>query len=424
MSNMMSQEEIDAMMAGKAAQPEPSTGSIEEQSLSQDEMDILGEIGNICMGTSATTMYTLLGRRCTITTPRVTVYDNANAILKEYTRPFVIAQVGYTAGLEGTNLLLLKDEDAAVITNLLLGGDGNVEEPIEMGEMEISAMAEVMNQMVGSSATAMADLLGTLVDIAPPKCEMMKSSNDPLDEYFKDDDGPVIRINFKMEIEDVLDSEIMQAMPLAFGKELVHKLMVIQGMIPGEEPAQAEPQPAAQAPQPTQPEAQAVSQQAPSQPAPQPQQAAPVQQQPMQQPLQQQPMQQQPMQQPMMQQQQPMMQQPTQPLQNVEVKPVQYASFDTPAANSSLMGNVENIGLLMDVPLQVTVELGQTKKSIQEILEFGTGSVIVLEKLAGELVEVMANGKLIARGEVVVIDENYGVRITDILSPAQRMNIV
>lgn len=82
--------------------------------------------------------------------------------------------------------------------------------------------------------------------------------------------------------------------------------------------------------------------------------------------------------------------------------------------------DAHNLDLIMDVTLQVTVELGRTKKQIREVLGLGPGSVLELDKLAGEAVDVLVNGKLIARGEVVVIDENFGVRITDIVSPAER----
>ena len=99
--------------------------------------------------------------------------------------------------------------------------------------------------------------------------------------------------------------------------------------------------------------------------------------------------------------------------------PVQAAQF-TPLATAPVQVNEANIGLILDVPLQVTVELGRTKKSIKDILELSNGSIVELDKLAGEPVDIHVNGKLLAKGEVVVIDENFGVRITDIVSPEER----
>ncbi|MBO6235178.1 MAG: flagellar motor switch protein FliN, partial [Schwartzia sp.] len=99
--------------------------------------------------------------------------------------------------------------------------------------------------------------------------------------------------------------------------------------------------------------------------------------------------------------------------------PVQPAQF-TPLATAPLQVNDANIGLILDVPLQVTVELGRTKKSIKDVLELTNGSIVELDKLAGEPVDIHVNGKFLAKGEVVVIDENFGVRITDIVSPEER----
>ncbi len=397
MSNMMSQEEIDAMLrvaSGGADKPEETKaeGAAESRfadALTSDEIDALGEIGNICMGTSATTMYTLLDRRVNITTPTVRIYDNLTQMLTAYDRPYVAVQVEYCEGLHGNNILLLKVEDAQQITSLLMGGDGTVEPGTEIGELELSAMSEVMNQMVGSSATAMANLMGTTVNIAPPVTALVSIQDEAAMANFKDDGEPIVRINFDMEIQGVLKSEIMQIMSLGFSKNLVGALMQSQAVAPATAPA---PAPAAPPPPPKKPPEPARPAPAPVPAAVEPRAAAPYMPPP-----------------------------PQHSAPPVDVQGVQYQSFDNDA---STMEPVGNLGIIMDVPLQVTVELGKTKKSIKEILDLGKGSVVVLDKLAGEMVEVMANGKLIARGEVVVIDDNYGVRITEIIAPARRIDFL
>ncbi len=100
------------------------------------------------------------------------------------------------------------------------------------------------------------------------------------------------------------------------------------------------------------------------------------------------------------------------------VQPVQFANLQP----AQLGGEQGNIGLLMDVYMEMTVELGRTRKRIKDILGIGEGTIIELDKLAGEPVDILVNHKLIAKGEVVVIDENFGVRVTEIVSQIDRMN--
>ncbi len=379
MSNMWSQEEIDALLHanGDGASPDPG-----DMPITQPEQDTLGEIGNICMGTAATTMSTMLDRRVNITTPTVSYFESASSMIMNYGRPFIAVQVTYTEGLQGNNILLLKEEDAIIITNLLLNGSPDGDMSQGLGELQISAMSEVMNQMVGSSATAMSNLLHEAVNISPPITILCNVNEDPSIKGFLDDDEPIVRINFDMEIQDVLKSELMQVIPLRFGRQLVEKLM--QEM---NEPARPAPAPAAAsapakaappakpAPQPARATANEAPAYAPPPPAPRPQ-------------------------------------------QHVDVQSMHYQAFDAP--ESAAPGS-ENMDIVIDVPLQVTVELGKTRKSIKEILGFGKGSIVVLDRQAGEMVDVQVNGKLIARGEVVVIDDNYGVRITELFAAGKRI---
>lgn len=420
MSDILTPEQIEALQRELAQSPDAGAddGYASTAPLTLEEADILGEVGNMCMGASATTMYSVLGRKVSITTPRVTVYENVVSMLEEYNIPFIVVEVAYIEGVIGRNLLLLKTPDAAMITDLMLGGDGNVDtDNVELSELHLSAISEIMNQMVASSATSMSQILGVPVNISPPTATMVDLAiNDA--SIWEGDDEQVIKISFAMEIEGLLKSELMQVMPYSFGKELVDILLKSQ-----EEEAAAPPTPPPVAETPPAPI---------PEPAPVVETPAPVQQAPVQLPVQQQPAAA-----PMQPQVDPAAmagypQQPPPgygypppqayypPQQSVNVQPVQYQSFDAPDPFTG--PNIpENLDMIIDLPLQVSVELGKTRRSIKEVLDFNVGSVVVLDKLAGELVEVVVNGKLIARGEVVVIDENYGVRITEILAPNKRL---
>ena len=405
--------------------------------LTAEEIDILGEVGNISMGAVATTMYSLLDRRVSITTPRVTVYD-AREVLNVYHIPFVVATIEYVEGITGNNLLVLKIEDAALITDLLMGGDGSIELPVELDEMHLSAMSEIMNQMMGASSTSLSKLLHTPINISPPRSSQVDvgfNVSSLLGEV-----ELVTKISFDMEIEGLLSSELIQLVPYEESRRFAKRFMDMgMGVMPGEVEAKAitqvspaapaalappapppAPQPAAPAPPPPPP-----PQASAPPPAPAPdlsQQGGPYQQPyPQQAPYPPAPYQQAPYPPAAQAQPYPPAQYPyppaasapyPQPGRMVDVHPMQFQSFDAPSAPAEQKG----IDLVYNIPLQVTVELGKTRKEISEILEFGTGTIIVLDKIAGDPVEIVVNGKLIARGEVVVIDENYGVRITSILN--------
>jgi flagellar motor switch protein FliN/FliY len=347
------------------------------QYLTPEEKDILGEMGNICMGASATTMYTLLGRRVNITTPQVHVYTS-DEVLAVYKTPFVVVTVEYSRGMEGKNLLILRERDSALITELLMGGDGNIDlDSVELDELHLSAMSEIMNQMIGASATSLSNLLGCQVDITPPSAACVGADTDV--SGFLDGSRLVIKVSFDMEIEGLLKSKLMQLMPVETGKKLA------KALLKGAEPAQSEITPAGSPPPQKSGEMRretAAAGQAKREEPPAPMQRENVKKE--------------------------------EEVLPVRVKPYTYVSFDEKEKNEAPPGDNPVIDLISDIPLQVAVELGKTKKSINDILNMGIGSVIVLDKMAGELVEVVVNGKHIARGEVVVIDENYGVRITDI----------
>lgn len=388
MDGMLSQEEINALLGGMADDSTPASAT-ENEELSPEEKDVLGEISNICMGTAATTLYSLVNQKVVISTPKVTCCSWED-LSNEYGIPCVFINIAYVDGLQGNNLLILMENDVKVITDLMMGGDGtNLVD--ELSELHLSAICEAMNQMMGSAATSMSSMLNQKIDISPPEAERLSLANDKsgtILERFKD--RTFVKVSLKMEIGDLVDSNIMQLYPVGFAKELYQAFSANLAKAGTEEPQPA-PQPAV------------------PQPAPAPQAAMP---------------------QPDAMQMQPQMGQAMPPYgqmpygqmpygygmppMDVNVQPVQFQSF---AGGPNPITQQENIDLIMDVPLEVTVELGRTRKSIKEILEFTPGTIVELDKIAGEPIDVLVNGKMVAKGEVVVIEESFGIRITDIVKP-------
>lgn len=388
MDGMLSQEEINALLSGMDVGNDDSYNLDDEvfDELTDEEKDAIGEISNISMGTAATTLSTLVNNRVLITTPVVS-YATWDEIASNYKRPCVFVQISYREGLDGNNILILDENDVKIITNLMMGGDGTDLDP-ELSELHLSAISEAMNQMMGSAATSISSMLEKKVDISPPNADLVDlNGNINLEEMSPFLNGTFVKVSFRMEIEGLIDSQLMQLYPLEFARDLYNKF--IQNAMSQSEAATPAPQP---------------------EPTPQPEPAP----QPMQMPqdnmaanpnmMYGQPM----MGQPMM--GQPMM--GMQPAPDVNVAPAQFVPFTNTA---SPIVQQENIDLIMDVPLEVTVELGRTNKSIKEILDFSPGTIIELNKLAGEPIDVLVNGKYVAKGEVVVIEECFGIRVTEII---------
>ena len=278
----------------------------------------------------------------------------------------------------------------------MMGGDGTNTEGIEVGELHLSAISEAMNQMMGSAATSLSSMFSRVIDISPPMADLV-DLKDNIDETAIDEflSGTFVKISFRMEIGDLVDSEIMQLYPVSFAREMCTSATQAMTTVPEPTPA---PQPVAPATPAT---PQEMPQMAPAMDMNQAMMGQPMMQMPMMgQPMMQMPM----MGQPMM--QMPMMGQP------INVQPAQFQSFQ--GMEQPVYGQ-ENIGLIMDVPLEVTVELGRTSKSIQEILDFAPGTILELNRIAGEPIDILVNGKYVAKGEVVVIEESFGVRITEII---------
>lgn len=388
MDGALSQEEINALLNS------PGDSAISDSdAINDSEKDAIGEISNISMGTAATTLFSLVNRKVEISTPVVSL-ATWNDICEAYERPCVFIRIAYTVGLDGSNILILKENDVKVITDLMMGGDGTNVDDTELGELHLSAISEAMNQMMGSASTSLSSMLNKVIDISPPIADLIDLT-ETIDESTIDEflSGTFVKISFRMEISDLVDSTIMQLYPISFAKEMcqsVTRNMEVDSNSTASEAASAEPQVAAPAP------------------------SAPVQQN-MAQPMMGQQMMGGPMMgQPMMNQQMmggpmmgyPMMGQP------INVQPAQFQAFN---GNAAGVYGQENIELIMDVPLDVTVELGRTTKSIQEILDFAPGTIIELNRIAGEPIDILVNGKYVAKGEVVVIEESFGVRITDIV---------
>lgn len=397
----LSQEEIDALLRQTSDDVPDSESSFlsprVDDYLSSLEQDALGEIGNITFGSAATALSTLLGKKVDITTPQVSIIATKD-LNQEFPQPHVAVHVNYVDGFDGINLLVIQTRDAQVIADLMMGGDGTGGQP-ELSEIHISAVQEAMNQMMGSSATSMSTIFNRFVNISPPGIDILNLSQG---EGSLPDEDVFIKISFRLAIGDLIDSTIMQLLPVSFAKEMVSILM---GGDSGESASMSTPASSAP-PAPAAP----LHQEAPSSPQ------APQQHQ---QPMYEQPMYQQPsMGQPIYPPQQPPAAYGGMPNRNVNVQPVQFGSLQSGAISQI---DDTNLNLLLDIPLKVTVELGRTHKVIKDILELSQGSIIELDKLAGEPVDILVNNKLIAKGEVVVIDENFGVRVTDIVNQWERI---
>ena len=438
MDGMLSQDEINALLNGMdlsgdlmadLADETPADSSATDSSvggvqtagdnelLSDVEKDAIGEVGNISMGSSATTLYSLVNRKVNITTPEVAL-ATWDELLEMYERPCVFIQIKYTMGLDGSNILVLKEHDVRIITDLMMGGDGIVTDEEPLSELHLSAISEAMNQMMGSAATSLSTMLNSVIDISPPNSSLLDLNKiQAAEEIAPFLAGTFVKIAFRMQIGDLVDSTIMQLYPIEFAKKLVDTFISNQTGAAEPEPAPAPAPTPAPAPAPAPVPAPAPAMDMGGMNA-MPDMSATSNMQGMGMPdmmgMQGMPN----MGMPAMNTGMPMgmpgmnMGMPMGMPQNINVQPAQFQSF---APDMSGIPGQENIGLIMDVPLEVTVELGRTNKSISEILDFAPGSIIELDRIAGEPIDILVNGKFVAKGEVVVIEESFGVRVTEII---------
>lgn len=359
MNDFLSQEEINALLqdalgeapGGPEEIPPEKDERDREEILDPIEKDAIGEIGNISMGSAATALSQLLNQRVNITTPSVKIMS-PKELLDSFTTPFMLIEVGFTEGLEGSNLLIIDATDALIIADLMMGGDGtNIQQ--EITELHTSAVAEAMNQMMGSAATSMSSLFNTRVVISTPTVRSVESGADMDFPWVMED--PVVVVSFRMEIGNLIDSSLIQVIPAHIAKE--ETAMLMGSTLGGTAPETSTP----------------VMESAASPP-------------------------------------------PT-------VAPSAWQEAGAAEESSQWDGvKPRNLDLILDVPLRVSVVLGKAKKPIKEVLGLTPGSIVELDKLAEEPVDILVNGKPIAKGEVVVVNENFGVKIVSIESPAVRIN--
>lgn len=397
-NNLMSQDEINALLSGINTDDGGSsedTGKGESLLLNDMEKDALGEVGNISMGTAATTLFTLLGQKVNITTPKVEI-TTLSKLGDKYPVPFVAVDVKYKVGLEGSNILVLRARDVKIIASLMMGGDGHdIDEESPVSEIDLSAISEAMNQMVGSGATSLSEMFGKTIDIDPPRAFQINLDDESLGDLFETAEDQLVKVSFRMVVGDLIDSEIMQLLPIEFAREIVSRLLgsaTGEAEAPVEEtPVQSEPE--IPAPEPVVEQAKPEPRQAP---APEPVQKTVEKREPrryneeIERPSRREP---------------------------VTVKTLDFEEFEP----EEEYVYHESIDLVNEIPVEVSVELGRTMRTIGEILDYGPGTIIELEKLLGEPLDIYANGKMIAKGEVVVIEDNFGVRVTEIVHPSKRI---
>mgnify|MGYP002410272979 CR=1 FL=1 len=347
-----------------------------EAQLSEEEQDLLGEVGNISMATAATTLSQILSQKVEITTPNVTI-TTLKEIQEAMTIPNMVFHVTFTSGLEGSNVLLMDVSDASVIASLMMGGDGT-SPSTELSELEVSAVSEAMNQMIGSASTSMATMMDRNIDITPPNTQIWNGQ-----EVIGIDDikptQPIVRVAFRMTVTNLIDSNIMQIFALDTVKDIAGCLLGGNLETVEESEKQEQPEQPEKQEQPEQLQTQEMDQS--THLSPEADLAKKIMEQPV---------------------------------------AIQKPSF----GEIQKVPNTEkpqNIDLILDVPLEFRVMLGKTKRTIREVLSLSPGSVVELDKLAEEPLEIYVNGKLLAQGEVVVIDENFGIRITNISSANERV---
>jgi len=363
MSGILSQDEINALLNDTFKTDVAADKAQESEGLSCFEKDALGEVSNISMGAAATTLSALLGKRVDITTPKVGML-RIEELKKNYPDDCVIVNVNYDKGLQGANILIIHSYDASVIVDLMMGGDGT-DPPAELSDLHFSAISEAMNQMMGASCTSLSQILKRRVDITPPSIDKTGLEEHSILGGCIED---MVQISFRMVIQNLIDSEMMQIMTVQFAKEIIEELInkndlngyQVKSTLTEKQPAAIMEEPHVYRHETPAPRGE----------------------------------------------------------QHIAVSPAQ---LDQLIPEEPANGARPNLDLILDVGLQLSVELGRTNKRIKEILELSVGAILELDKLAGEPVDILINGKTLAKGEVVVIDENFGVRVTEIISQIERV---
>ena len=367
-NEFLSQEELDALLKGLQEDQEVEE---EKQSsalkLSSEDIDAIGEVSNVAMGAAATALSTMLGKKVTITTPSV-ITKSLDGFKKDYSGKKIYATIEFTEGIKGISLLIMDSEAARIIADLMMGGPGRSSG--ELDEITMSAVGESMNQMMGAFATTLSDFFSIRISIAPPKVELI-DFDDPNFEFppiSKNVDVPIVIVRFNLNIEDLISTEVLQIIDAQLAKQLTkmffEKTLEVQ---------KVENVPTVK---------KETSQRIKSEPSVEAERPKP----------------------------------------KVKAQPVELPEFEEePLETEEEVVASDRLKLLYDIPLEISVELGRTRMTLKQVLELDKGSLIELDKLTGEYADILVNGKIIARGEVVVIGENFGVRITEIISPRERL---
>ena len=360
------------------------------------ELDAIGEIMNISLGSSATAVSNMLDHRVDITTPSIKVVSVKDFSIGNL-EPAIGIEIRYVSGLEGSNIMLLKKSDIKVIVDILMGTE-TPDDEFELNELTVSAVCEVMNQMMGAASTALSDFLGRAVNISTPQSFALEDIEKFKKERFSSCGDTLVVVRFELSIENILKSEFVNVMSVDLARELLAGFEMNFGQVPDQKEEEAKEQPA---------------QQQVAQPAPNDQVQQVQPQEPVSQPAAPQPVVQtvpaQPAEQP---------QQPTGQIRSAAPKRISATPIDLPELNAERrLGKeqADNLEMIMSVPLEISVEIGRTRRRVEEILSLGKGSLVVLDKLAGDQVDLFVNGLCVAKGDVVVIDDNFGVRITEVL---------
>lgn len=348
MNDFLDQNEIDALLNNVKLDKETTF------ELTDVEKDTLAEIGNISMGSAATALSTLINRKVTITVPHVKV-NTIDEIQKNYPIPCIVVNVSYKAGLQGSNLLVIREHDASIIGDLMMGNDGT-DVPDQIDELSLSAVTEAMNVMMGSAATAMSDLFNYMIDISPPSTEQRDLGEE---EILEPRDGTFAVIAFRLEIPDLVDSTMLQIIDLEFAKEMVFQLLA------NDDDSETSSEQVAN---------NVVNNDA-----------------------------------------------------SEEIAATTWGDLkqteELVAHQNYDLGNL-NVELIKNIPVKIHAVLGKTRMPIENILKLGPGHIMELDSLDGEPIDVYANNMQIARGEVVVVGEQFGIRITEIVTPKSRMQSI
>lgn len=413
--------------------------------LTEMEQDVIGEVMNISLGSSATSLSSLLNQRVEITVPKVNVVSAKEFQFNEI-EPAIGVEIKYIKGISGYNVMLLKRDDIRKILNLLMSTEIEPDE-FELDEISMSAVGEVMNQMMGSAATALADFLGRTVNISTPTTYEIEDQTEFKERYFKNGDY-LVAVNFELKVGDVINSEFVNVIAIPLAKELVSLFMAGTGL--DESVTESEESTSANDEYDFEDENASESKVPISEPAPRPIPSSVQTSTP----------------------ESIKVETPKTPVQNkspqyedeynerprrkkavneyyedeyeeeyreeyraprpkkrprkapsVNVRPVEYESFDEDEYEDLTEEQKTNLELIMTVPLRISVEIGRTKKKIKDILEFSQGTIVELDKQAGTQVDIIANGQIIAKGDVVIVNDNYGVRVTEIVKREELVNL-